>query len=81
MKLPDFRLAQPASLSEAHAAAVEAGDGNFDWLGGGTDLLCNYKWGINSRRVVISLRTASRMGVVLQLPCSPTVATTRLSRR
>jgi len=53
--LPDFELLRPRSLAEAVDAA-RAANGRFDWLGGGTDLLCNYKWGINVQPTVISLR-------------------------
>jgi 4-hydroxybenzoyl-CoA reductase subunit beta len=53
--LPDFQLLRPASVAEAIDAARKA-NGRFDYLGGGTDLLCNYKWGINTNPTVISLR-------------------------
>lgn len=53
MRLPDFTLHQPRTLAQAFAVTR---DGPFDWLGGGTDLLCNYKWRINVRANVISLR-------------------------
>jgi len=56
MRIPDFTLERPRTLQDAHAAAAAAGPGGFDWLGGGTDLLCNYKWGIHVRPTVISLR-------------------------
>src|SRR5258706_6583958 len=55
MILPDFELLRPTSIGEAVAAARKAA-GRFDYLGGGTDLLCNYKWGINTNPTVISLR-------------------------
>jgi 4-hydroxybenzoyl-CoA reductase subunit beta len=55
MLLPDFQLLRPTSVAEAVDAAKKAA-GRFDYLGGGTDLLCNYKWGINTNPVVISLR-------------------------
>ena len=55
MILPDFELHRPRSVDEAVAAARRA-NGRFDYLGGGTDLLCNYKWGINTNPTVISLR-------------------------
>ena len=53
--LPEFELLRPSSLGDAVDAARRA-NGRFDWLGGGTDLLCNYKWGINVQPTVISLR-------------------------
>lgn len=53
MRLPDFTLHQPRTLDQAFAATAQ---GPFDWLGGGTDLLCNYKWRINVRPHLIALR-------------------------
>lgn len=41
-------------MQEAFSAAEAAQD--FDYLGGGTDLLCNYKWRLNVKPHVISLR-------------------------
>ena len=49
--MPPFELHQPKSVSEACAIAKElmlAGD-EFDWIAGGTDLIPNYKWHINSK--------------------------------
>lgn len=57
MRLPDFELHQPQSLAEAATTASQWSAGEFDWLGGGTDLFCNYKWGINVRPHVVSLRS------------------------
>ena len=61
MRVPDIRLHRPGTLAEAFTAVEEAGAENFDWLGGGTDLLCNYKWGINAREHVISLRRVAEL--------------------
>lgn len=61
--LPDFELLRPTSLAEAVEAARRA-QGRFDWLGGGTDLLCNYKWGINVQPTVISLRHVPELRAV-----------------
>lgn len=58
--LPEFELLRPRSVAEAVDAARRA-NGRFDWLGGGTDLLCNYKWGINVQPTVISLRHVEGM--------------------
>jgi 4-hydroxybenzoyl-CoA reductase subunit beta len=58
--LPAFDLLRPTSLGEAVDAA-RAAQGRFDWLGGGTDLLCNYKWGINVQPTVISLRHVAEL--------------------
>jgi 4-hydroxybenzoyl-CoA reductase subunit beta len=60
MLLPDFQLLRPTSLGEAVDAARRA-NGRFDYLGGGTDLLCNYKWGINTNPTVISLRHVAEL--------------------
>lgn len=54
MRVPDLELHRPGSLDEAFQAVSAAED--YDYLGGGTDLLCNYKWRINVRPHVISLR-------------------------
>ena len=58
--LPAFDLLRPASVAEAVDAARRAA-GRFDYLGGGTDLLCNYKWGINAQPTVISLRHVAEL--------------------
>jgi 4-hydroxybenzoyl-CoA reductase subunit beta len=63
MILPDFELLRPGSVDEAIAAARGA-NGRFDYLGGGTDLLCNYKWGINTNPTVISLRHIAELNRV-----------------
>jgi 4-hydroxybenzoyl-CoA reductase subunit beta len=55
MLLPDFELVRPTTVGEAVEVARRA-NGRFDYLAGGTDLLCNYKWGINVHPTVISLR-------------------------
>lgn len=54
MRVPDLQLHRPSSLDEAFSTAQEHGE--HDLLGGGTDLLCNYKWRLNVRPHVISLR-------------------------
>lgn len=61
MILPEFDLVRPATLEEALAAARGA-KGNFDYLAGGTDLLPNYKCGINTHRKVIALRHIAELG-------------------
>ncbi len=53
MYVPSFRLHRPNSLKEALALTRELKD--FDFLGGGTDLLCNYKNKLNAKDEVISL--------------------------
>ena len=57
MLMPPFELHHPKSVDEALALAaqlMEAGEG-FDWVAGGTDVLPNYKWRINTKPHVISL--------------------------
>lgn len=54
MRVPDLQLHRPASLDEAFSTAQEHAE--HDLLGGGTDLLCNYKWRLNVQPHVISLR-------------------------
>jgi 4-hydroxybenzoyl-CoA reductase subunit beta len=53
MYVPSFTLHRPRSLAEALELAGELED--FDYLGGGTDLLCNYKNKLNPKADVISL--------------------------
>lgn len=55
MLLPVFDLHRPRSLGDAAAQAADAPRG-ADFLGGGTDLLCNYKWDLNAKPEVIALR-------------------------
>lgn len=54
MILPPFRLHLPRSLEEALMIAGDCGT-DFDFLGGGTDLLPNYKNRLNPRGHVIAL--------------------------
>jgi len=57
MLMPPFELHRPKSISEACEIAgqlIKAGH-EFDWIAGGTDLIPNYKWHINSKPHVISL--------------------------
>lgn len=58
--LPEFKLERPKTVAEAAEAARRA-EGRFDFLGGGTDILCNYKWGINTQPALISLRGIAEM--------------------
>ena len=57
MKTPPFRLLQPTSIEEAVSISSEFIEKNeeFDWIAGGTDLLPNYKWHLNTKPNVISL--------------------------
>ncbi|HEY3176489.1 MAG TPA: FAD binding domain-containing protein [Candidatus Polarisedimenticolia bacterium] len=54
MILPAFRLHRPTSIDEALIVAASC-DNDFDYVGGGTDLLPNYKNRLNPRRNVIAL--------------------------
>lgn len=54
MLLPKFALHQPTTVSEATDLMKKLGD-DFDFISGGTDLLPNYKCGLNARGNVISL--------------------------
>jgi len=57
MLMPPFELHNPTSVEEACAIAAKlmsAGE-EFDWIAGGTDLIPNYKWHINTKPHVISL--------------------------
>lgn len=60
MILPEFELARPKTLEEALTLARDS-KGNFDYLAGGTDLLPNYKCGINTHRQVIALRNIAEL--------------------
>ena len=63
MRMPPFSLHAPGSLDEALSIAgglAEAGH-EFDWVAGGTDLLPNYKWHLNSKPHVISLARVSEL--------------------
>ncbi|MCB9894866.1 MAG: FAD binding domain-containing protein [Planctomycetes bacterium] len=55
MLLPKFELHQPKTVADAVALAKKYGE-QADYLSGGTDLLPNYKCGLNARKHVISLQ-------------------------
>jgi len=57
MKMPPFELHTPDTLEEALdiSKRLILENKEFDWIAGGTDLLPNYKWHINSKDHVISL--------------------------
>ncbi len=61
MILPAFRLHRPASVREALDAAGSC-DGDFDYVGGGTDLIPNYKNRLNPKGNVIALSRVSELG-------------------
>ena len=60
MILPAFRLHRPTSIDEALMVAASCDD-DFDYVGGGTDLLPNYKNRLNPRRNVIALWRVSEL--------------------
>ena len=57
MRTPAFNVHTPNTLDEAVETARKLTDREveFDWISGGTDLIPNYKWGINPKSDVISL--------------------------
>lgn len=56
MLLPAFDLHLPTTVDEVVALIAEHGADNVDLLAGGSDLLCNYKWGLNAKPHVIGLK-------------------------
>lgn len=73
MLLPPFELHEPRTVAEAVRLKAELPESDF--VAGGTDLLPNYKWGLNTRKHVISLGripemrelTAERIGALVTL--------------
>ncbi|HJM76941.1 MAG TPA: FAD binding domain-containing protein [Candidatus Thalassarchaeaceae archaeon] len=63
MRMPPFSLHTPRTLDEALAisGALTDSDQKFDWVAGGTDLLPNYKWHLNTKSHVISLARVSEL--------------------
>ena len=63
MKTPAFEVHMPKTLDDALETAKHLHDGghDFDWISGGTDLIPNYKWGINSKPHVISISGVSEL--------------------
>ncbi len=61
MILPPFELHQPRTTDEAVALKAKYGQ-DADLVAGGTDLLCNYKYEINAKPHVISLREIRELG-------------------
>ena len=69
MKTPPFRLHRPTTIEEAVSLAADLENRNqgFDWVSGGTDLLANYKWHINTKKDVISLSGIDELYVMTPL--------------
>jgi len=63
--MPPFELHQPTTLDEAmHIASTILQSGSsFDWVAGGTDVLPNYKWRINTKPHLISLAKIEELHV------------------
>ncbi|MBL11715.1 MAG: hypothetical protein CMB46_02760 [Euryarchaeota archaeon] len=68
MKMPPFQLHSPGSIEEAFEIASNLGEAGreFDWVAGGTDLLPNYKWHLNSKSDVISLALVSELNILTE---------------
>ncbi|MGY8754276.1 MAG: FAD binding domain-containing protein [Candidatus Poseidoniales archaeon] len=66
MLMPPFELHSPKSIEDACEKAAELlADGQeFDWISGGTDLIPNYKWHINSKPHVISLANITGLDTI-----------------
>ena len=62
MLLPPFELHEPTTVAEAVALRQEHPEA--DWLAGGTDLLPNYKWGLNTRGHVIGLHRIEELRAI-----------------
>ena len=63
MKTPPFKLFQPKTIEEAIEISSNfvKNDEQFDWIAGGTDLLPNYKWHLNTKPNVISLASINEL--------------------
>ena len=69
MLMPPFVLHHPSTVKEACSIAsklIKEGE-DFDWVSGGTDLLANYKWRINTKPHVISLSNIPGIDTVSNL--------------
>ena len=66
MLMPPFTLHHPSSVEQACEIAKQLlEDGQqFDWVAGGTDLIPNYKWHINTKPHVISLAKIEGTNVI-----------------
>lgn len=62
MRMPPFKLHTPENLAGALRLAGELED--FDWVAGGTDLLPNYKWHLNTKPHVISLAKVQELNTL-----------------
>jgi len=62
MLLPPFQVHEPSTIEDA--VRLKAQQPESDWIAGGTDLLPNYKWMLNTRPHVISLH---RVGALREI--------------
>ena len=60
MILPPFELHEPKTVEEAIALKARLGKA-ADFVAGGTDLLCNYKYELNAKPHLISLRDVDEL--------------------
>ncbi|MEC7406802.1 MAG: FAD binding domain-containing protein, partial [Candidatus Thermoplasmatota archaeon] len=67
--MPPFNLHVPSTLDEALSKASELSSAGkeYDWISGGTDLIPNYKWHINTKKDVISLSGIDELYVMTPL--------------
>lgn len=77
--LPPFTLHEPTSVKEAVELAARHGP-DVDYVAGGTDLLPNYKWGLNARRHVVSLLRIPELSQLTPEAIGATVRLTQLER-
>lgn len=62
MLLPPFQLHEPTTIAEA--VRLKAEHPESDWLAGGTDLLPNYKWMLNTKPHVVSLHKVQELRTI-----------------
>ena len=70
MRMPPFNLHNPSTLEDALAMAseLESSGEEFDWISGGTDLIPNYKWHLNTCLLYTS--PSPRDGLLSRMPSS-----------
>lgn len=78
MLLPPFQLHEPGSIAEAVRIRKEHPESDF--LAGGTDLLPNYKWMLNTRPNVISLHRVRELHTVTPQRIGAAATLTEISR-
>lgn len=78
MLLPPFELHEPTSVKEA--VELKAAYPDSDFVAGGTDLLPNYKWGVNTRKHVISLARVDAMRELGQTRIGALVTLTQIEK-